>query len=222
MINPAKPESYVMSSVKVFLVDDNFVARRGLRSVLEAEDDIVIAGEASSGSEALKRLRDCPADVVLMDIRMSDIDGIETTSRLLNENPGALVLILTVIEGPAAHMNAMLAGARGYMVYGHFAPDSLTEAIRAVANGQKVNMPPLPPEAGNGNTTDVQNSLTQREDEILRLIAAGNDNRDIAASLKIEEKTVKNHINNIYSKIGVKNRREAIYYMLNRMFSDHR
>lgn len=211
-----------MSSVKVFLVDDNFVARRGLRSVLEAEDDIVIAGEASSGSEALKRLRDCPADVVLMDIRMSDIDGIETTSRLLNENPGALVLILTVIEDPAAHMNAMLAGARGYMVYGHFAPDSLTEAIRAVANGQKVNMPPLPPEAGNGNTTDVQNSLTQREDEILRLIAAGNDNRDIAASLKIEEKTVKNHINNIYSKIGVKNRREAIYYMLNRMFSDHR
>ncbi len=198
-------------------MDDNFVARRGLRSVLESEDSIVISGEASSGTEAIKRLRESPADVILMDIRMPDIDGIETTSRLLDDNPDARILIMTVIEDPSVHVNAMLAGARGYMVYGHFAPDSLTESIRAVAQGQYVNVPSLPSDANSG-ASNTPDTLTQREEEILKLIAAGKDNRDIATALKIEEKTVKNHINNIYSKIGVNNRTEAIYYMLNSLF----
>jgi DNA-binding NarL/FixJ family response regulator len=206
-----------VDKISVFLVDDNFVARRGLRSVLESEDSIVISGEASSGTEAIKRLRESPADVILMDIRMPDIDGIETTSRLLDDNPDARILIMTVIEDPSVHVNAMLAGARGYMVYGHFAPDSLTESIRAVAQGQYVNVPSLPSDANSG-ASNTPDTLTQREEEILKLIAAGKDNRDIATALKIEEKTVKNHINNIYSKIGVNNRTEAIYYMLNSLF----
>ena len=209
-----------MSTIKVFIVDDNFVARRGLRSVLEAENGIAVVGEASSGSEALKRLRECPADVVLMDIRMSDIDGIEATSKLLLENPGSRILMATVIEDPVVHMNAMLAGARGYLVYGHFAPETLTNAIRAVASGQRVNIPKIPQEASVRKCESENSGLTQREDEIMRLITAGKDNREIAASLNIEEKTVKNHINNIYSKIGVRSRREAIYYMLNTMFKE--
>ncbi|RJO61895.1 MAG: DNA-binding response regulator [Dehalococcoidia bacterium] len=209
-----------MSSIKVFIVDDNFVARRGLRSVLEAEDGIAVVGEASSGSEALKRLHECPADVVLMDIRMSDIDGIEATSMLLREKPDARILMATVIDDPAVHMNAMLAGARGYLVYGHFAPESLTDAIRAVASGQLVNIPSIPEEARIHRFESERGVLTQREDEILRLIAAGKDNREIAASLDIEEKTVKNHINSIYSKISVRSRREAIYYMLDSMFKE--
>lgn len=209
-----------MSTIRVFIVDDNFVARRGLRSVLEAEDGIAIVGEASSGSEALKRLRECPADVVLMDIRMSDIDGIEATSALLLENPDSRILMATVIEDPVVHMNAMLAGARGYLVYGHFAPETLTDAIRAVASGQRVNIPKIPQEASVRKCENENSGLTQREDEIMRLIAAGKDNREVAASLNIEEKTVKNHINNIYSKIGVRSRREAIYYMLNTMFKE--
>jgi len=209
-----------MSTIRVFIVDDNFVARRGLRSVLEAEDGIAIVGEASSGSEALKRLRECPADVVLMDIRMSDIDGIEATSALLLENPDSRILMATVIEDPVVHMNAMLAGARGYLVYGHFAPETLTDAIRAVASGQRINIPKIPEEASICKGESENSGLTQREDELMRLIAAGKDNREIAASLNIEEKTVKNHINNIYSKIGVRSRREAIYYMLNTMFKE--
>jgi DNA-binding NarL/FixJ family response regulator len=209
-----------MSTIRVFIVDDNFVARRGLRSVLEAEDGIAVVGEASSGSEALKRLSECPADVVLMDIRMSDIDGIEATSALLREKPNVRILMATVVEDPVVHMNAMLAGARGYLVYGHFAPESLTDAIRAVASGQRVNIPKIPEEASIRKVESENSGLTQREDEIMRLIAAGKDNREIAASLNIEEKTVKNHINNIYSKIGVRNRREAIYYMLNTMFKE--
>jgi DNA-binding NarL/FixJ family response regulator len=207
-----------MSTIRVFIVDDNFVARRGLRSVLEAEDGIAVVGEASSGSEALKRLRECPADVVLMDIRMSDIDGIEATSKLLLDNPDSRILMATVIEDPVVHMNAMLAGARGYLVYGHFAPETLTDAIRAVASGQRINIPKIPVEASIRKGESENSGLTQREDEIMRLIAAGKDNREIAASLNIEEKTVKNHINNVYSKIGVRSRREAIYYMLNTMF----
>ena len=209
-----------MSDVRIFIVDDNFVARRGLRSVLEAEDGIIVVGEASSGSEALKRLRECSVDVVLMDIRMSDIDGIETTSMLLHDNPDARILMATVIDDPVVHMNAMIAGARGYLVYGTFAPESLTDAIRAVASGQCVNIPPLPIEKSVRMVENGRSGLTQREDEILRLIAAGKDNREIAMSLGIEEKTVKNHINNIYSKIGVRNRREAIYYMLNTMLKN--
>jgi DNA-binding NarL/FixJ family response regulator len=209
-----------MNNISVFIVDDNFIARRGLRSVLEAEEDISIVGEASSGSEALKRLHDCPADVVLMDIRMSDIDGIEATSMLLHEKPDARILMATVIEDPVVHMNAMLAGARGYLVYGHFAPESLTDAIRAVASGQRVNIPSIQGETRVSRAETGHSALTQREDEVLRLIAAGKDNRDIAASLDIEEKTVKNHINNIYSKIGVSSRQEAIYYMLNTMLKE--
>ena len=209
-----------MSTIRVFIVDDNFVARRGLRSVLEAEDGIAVVGEASSGSEALKRLRECPADVVLMDIRMSDIDGIEATSKLLLENPNSRILMATVIEDPVVHMNAMLAGARGYLVYGHFAPETLTDAIRAVASGQRINIPKIPQEASVHKGESENSGLTQREDEIMRLITAGKDNREIAVSLNIEEKTVKNHINNIYSKIGVRSRREAIYYMLNTMFKE--
>ena len=180
-----------MSKIRVFCVDDNFVARRGLRSVLEAENDIEVVGEASSGSEALKRLVGCPSDVVLMDIRMSDIDGIEATSLLLRQNPDARVLMATVIEDPKVHMNAMLAGARGYMVYGHFIPESLIEAVRAVASGQRVNIPPLPEEAVLASVESEGNELTQREAEIMKLIAAGKDNREISGALNIEEKTVK-------------------------------
>ena len=206
-----------MSKIKVFCVDDNFVARRGLRSVLEAEPDIEVVGEASGGAEALKRLRDCPADVVLMDIRMSGIDGIEATSLLLRENPGMRVLMATVIEDPATHMNAMLAGASGYLVYGHFVPESLTEAIRTVFEGLRVNIPPLPEETAFIPVENGGNELTQREGEIMQMIAAGKDNREIAVSLSIEEKTVKNHINNIYSKLHVNTRQEAIYSVLHSM-----
>jgi DNA-binding NarL/FixJ family response regulator len=117
-------------------------------------------------------------------------------------------------------MNAMLAGARGYLVYGHFAPESLTDAIRAVASGRRINIPKIPQEASARKGKSENSDLTQREDEIMRLITEGKDNREIAASLNIEEKTVKNHINNIYSKIGVRSRREAIYYMLNTMFEE--
>jgi DNA-binding NarL/FixJ family response regulator len=205
-----------MKGIRVFIVDDNFVARRGLRSVLEAEEGIIVAGEASSGIEALKRLQDCETDVVLMDVRMPEIDGVETTVQLLREKPGIRVLLATVIEDPAVHMNAMLAGACGYLVYGHFSVDELVQAVRTVAEGRCVSIPPVPLQQETGSAVMTKSLLTQREEEILKLIAAGKDNREIAANLDIEEKTVKNHINSIYSKLGVAGRKEAIYYTLDR------
>ena len=209
-----------MNAIRVFLVDDNFVARRGLRTVLESEDGMQVAGEASSGTEAIKRLLSCPADVVLMDVRMPDIDGVETTVELLRRIPNIRVLIATVMDDPTVHMNAMLAGASGYMVYGHFTPEELVDGIKAVASGEMVSAPPLPAACDAELMAMSLESLTQREKEILRSIAVGRDNREIAAALKIEEKTVKNHINSIYSKLGVSSRKEAIYFMLSRMFDE--
>jgi len=205
-----------MSNIGVFIVDDNFIARRGLRSVLESESGITIVGEASTGSEAVRHVHEGGADVILMDIRMSGIDGIRATAEIMKNYPNAKVLVLTVIEDPVVLANAMLAGASGYLVYGHFAPESLTDAIRAVANGEVVNVPciPAPLNIKRREPTE-QGKLTQREEEVLRLIAVGRENREIARSLQIEEKTVKNHINNIYSKLNVRNRQEAIYYVLN-------
>ncbi|MCL1885640.1 MAG: response regulator transcription factor [Dehalococcoidia bacterium] len=211
-----------MSNIRVFLVDDNFVARRGLRTVLESEDGMEVCGEASSGTEALKRLADCPSDVVLMDIRMPDIDGVETTAELMRHDSKVRVLVATVIDNPTVHMSALLAGARGYMVYGHFTPEELVDGIRAVASGERINVPPLPGAFDADSCALPSDALTSREDEILRLIAAGRDNREIATVLKIEEKTVKNHINSIYSKIGVANRQEAIYFMLRRLLRERR
>jgi len=209
-----------MSTVRVFLVDDNFIARRGLRSVLENEDGIVVVGEASSGAEAIKRLSTCECDVILMDIRMPNMSGVEATAALLKQNPNARILVATVIDDPTIHMNAMQAGAKGYMVYGHFTPEELVAGIRATAQGKKVNVPVFQISDNASATISFSEALTRREEEILRLIAAGNDNREIASLLIVEEKTVKNHINSIYSKIGVTNRQEAVYYMLSRMFQD--
>ncbi len=204
-----------MSIISVFIVDDNFVARRGLRSVLEAEKDIEVAGEASSGREVIEKLKKTEADVVLMDVRMPEIDGIAATAELVRLNPRLRVLLVTVNEDPSVHMQALLAGASGYLVYGHFSADELAGAVRRLAAGERVSIPQVSQPLAIADSEE-NGELTQREGEILRLIAVGKDNREIAAALAIEEKTVKNHINSIYSKIGATNRRNAIYYMLSK------
>ena len=216
--------------IKVLIVDDNFIVRRGLRSFLEIEGDITVAGEASSGEEAVDLMHETAADVVLMDIRMSGIDGIESTRRILRERPDVKVLMLTVMDDPVFLAKAILTGASGYLIYGHFAPASLRDAIKKVVSGGVVYIPPVSTfmEAGSGNG-DVseggellaEGSLTGREEEIIKLIATGKENREIAAALHIEEKTVKNHINNIYSKINVTNRQEAIFYMIKRWLREN-
>lgn len=216
-----------MSRIKVLIVDDNFVARRGLRSFLQTECDIAVAGEASTGRAAVEWVKDNTADIILMDVRMPDTDGIAATSAILKLRPELKVLMLTVVDEQATLLRALLAGARGYLVYGRFTPEELIKTIRIIGTGGTVAIPPLTPallENINSYVTGVQDiadmesmePLTAREKEILSLIAVGKGNREIADTLNIEEKTVKNHINNIYSKLQIKSRYEAISYMLRR------
>ncbi len=202
-------------------MDDNPVIRRGLRSLLETEDQTRVVGEASTGAEAIQWMKTNSADVVLMDIRMPIIDGIGATAAILQARPEAKILILTVSEDPATLARSLHAGAKGYLVYSRFAPDELLQAIHAVAAGEE--LPPSPAvalaladipdeeaEADLSSDLQVVEPLTAREKEILDLIADGRSNFEIALALSVEEKTVKNHITRLYSKLGVTNRYQAI------------
>ena len=216
-----------MHRTTVLIVDDNFVARRGLRSYLESEEDLAIAGEASTGADAIRWVRSATADVILMDIRMPDMDGLEATAGILKIRPAAKVLMLTVLEDPAVLIRTLLLGAKGYLVYGHFTPEVLAQSIRMVAGGGSVMTPAIQhtmlgqldgrsATLGDDDEGDawMREELTSREEEILQLIAMGKGNREIGKVLYIEEKTVKNHINNIYSKLHLESRHAAIVYSL--------
>lgn len=216
-----------MSQITILIVDDNFVARRGLRGFLQAEGDITVSGEASTGRAAIEWIRDKSVDVVLMDVRMPDTDGIEATAEIMKARPETKILMMTVVEEQSTLLRALLAGAKGYLVYGRFTPEGLVTAVHAIMSGETVTIPPVAPallEHIQAHVTSVDDvtelermePLTAREKEILSLIAVGKGNREIARSLSIEEKTVKNHINNIYSKLQIKSRYEAISYMFHR------
>jgi DNA-binding NarL/FixJ family response regulator len=227
-LHPLKPQKELpMSQITILIVDDNFVARRGLRSLFQKESDITVKGEASTGRAAIDWMVNNTADVVLMDVRMPDKDGIEATAEILKLRPGTKVLMLTVVEDQATLLRALLAGARGYLVYGRFNPEELIKAIHVAGTGGIIAIPPVAPAllaniqshvAGANDFTEMESMepLTAREKDILGLIALGRGNQEIAAALSIEEKTVKNHINNIYSKLQIKSRYEAISYMLHR------
>ena len=214
-----------MDRIRILIVDDNFVARRGLRSFLQTESDIVIQGEASTGRAAVDWIREKTADVVLMDVRMPDTDGIEAAAEISKIKPETRVMMLTVVEEQATLLRALLAGAKGYLVYGQFNPEELIKAVRVIAGGGVIAIPPVAPAllkniqshiAGAQGIAEMQKMepLSAREKEILGFIAVGKGNREIADILGVEEKTVKNHINNIYSKLQIKSRYEAISYML--------
>jgi len=216
-----------MDTVRILIVDDNFVARRGLRSFLQTESKFLVVGEASTGRIAVNWIKDNPADIVLMDVRMPDTDGIQATAEIHGMSPETRVLMLTVVEDQSTMLRALLAGAKGYLVYGRFTPEGLVEAIRIIMSGENITIPPLSPAllehvrarvADVHDIADMENMepLTAREKEILSLIAVGRGNHEIADALDLREKTVKNHINNIYSKLQIKSRYEAISYMLNR------
>ncbi|ADJ26773.1 two component transcriptional regulator, LuxR family [Dehalogenimonas lykanthroporepellens BL-DC-9] len=214
-----------MSRIRVFIVDDNFVARRGLRSYLELEQDILVVGEAAGGRDAVEWVKNNPVDIVLMDVHMPGFDGIKAAAGILKIRPGIKALMLTVVEDQTTILRALLAGASGYLIYGQFAPEDMVGAIRAVASGDTSVTPQIDrslleqiqqSDQQFQNIAEMESAepLTAREIEILTLIAAGKGNREIAETLFIEEKTVKNHINVIYSKLRIKSRYEAISYML--------
>ncbi|MCX5413476.1 response regulator transcription factor [Streptomyces sp. NBC_00059] len=199
-------------TIKVLLVDDHQVVRRGLRTFLEVQDDIEVVGEASDGAEGVARTEELRPDVVLMDIKMPGTDGIEALRRLRElENP-AKVLIVTSFTEQRTVVPALRAGASGY-VYKDVDPDALAGAIRSVYAGHVLLQPEvadaLLAQEDTGGGTGRGSTLTEREREVLGLIADGRSNREIARALVLSEKTVKTHVSNILMKLDVADRTQA-------------
>lgn len=199
--------------IRVLLVDDHQVVRRGLRTFLEVQDDIEVVGEAADGDEGVARTAELVPDVVLMDVKMPGTDGIEALRRIRESGSAARVLVITSFTEQRTVVPALRAGAAGY-VYKDVDPEALAKAIRSVHAGhvllqQDVAGTLLAPEAGGGPAQGRGTALTEREREVLVLIADGRSNREIARALVVSEKTVKTHVSNILMKLDLADRTQA-------------
>ncbi|WP_405803149.1 response regulator [Streptomyces sp. NBC_01187] len=196
--------------IRVLLVDDHQVVRRGLRTFLEVQDDIEVVGEATDGDEGVARAEELRPDVVLMDVKMPGTDGIDALRLLRERDNKARVLIVTSFTEQRTVVPALRAGAAGY-VYKDIDPEALAGAIRSVHAGHVL----LQPEVAGALLSDDQGgsgrgpSLTEREREVLGLIADGRSNREIARALVLSEKTVKTHVSNILMKLDLSDRTQA-------------
>lgn len=204
--------------IRVLVVDDQQIMREGLVALLELLDGIEVAGAAGDGERALELVAGTPCDVVLMDLRMPVLDGIEATRRLTAEHPGVPVLVLTTYSDDESIAAALHAGARGYLTKDAGRAE-IDAALRAAVTGQSTFNAPVserlvaalnsPAPADRPAPAD---GLTAREAEVLGLIGQGLSNAEIAGRLFIGEATVKTHINNAFAKIGARNRAEAVRY----------
>jgi DNA-binding NarL/FixJ family response regulator len=204
-------------SIRVMVVDDHPVYRGGLTGVLAEADDIDLVGEAASGAEALERVVGLRPDVVLMDLHMPEVSGIEATQRLRSEAPEVKVLVLTMLDDAESVLAAMRAGAQGYLVKGA-SGEQIVETVRSVAAGAAVfgtdvasGVLDVLATAGRGARAGRPfPMLTEREVEVLDLVAAGLPNHAIARRLVVSDKTVRNHVSNIFTKLQVTDRSVAI------------
>jgi DNA-binding NarL/FixJ family response regulator len=204
-----------VETIRVLIADDHTLFREGLRALLASVPEIDVVGETASGQETLAKADELQPDVILMDIQMPGLNGIEATRRILRAHPHAGIIMLTMFQDDDSVFAAMRAGARGYVLKG--ADQSvLLRAMQAVANGESLFSPEiaerlmqffanLKPAAG----TELFPELTAREREILTLIAQGDTNADIATRLTLSVKTVRNHVSNIFNKLQVADRVQA-------------
>jgi two-component system NarL family response regulator len=202
------------SRIRILVADDHHIVRSGLAASLGLEDDFEIVGEAESGAQALELFPKTAPDVVLMDLRMGDGGGIETTAALRAKTPDARVIIYTTFDGDEDVYRAVQAGARGYLLKSAPRGELLT-AIRTVAAGERY----LPPELAWRLAERVSGpDISDREIEVIRLISAGKSNKEIGATLHIAEDTVKRHVSNILTKLGVSDRAQAATEAIRRGF----
>ena len=202
--------------IRVLTVDDHPLLREGIAALVNAQSDMKLVAEASNGLEAVEKFRLHRPDVTLMDIQMPGINGVEAISRIQTEFPGARIIVLTTYSGDTQVVAALRAGARGYILKGQVHRE-LLETIRAVHAGQKRIPPEIAAELAQHVADD---DLTPREIDVLRLIAAGNANKQIADQLSIGEATVKSHVTNILSKLGANDRAHAVTIGLKRGIID--
>jgi NarL family two-component system response regulator LiaR len=222
---PLDPES----QIRVLIVDDHAMVRQGLRTFLELQDDdpsspsIHIVGEAANGVEAVRLARRLQPDVILLDLLMPEMDGIEATARIVESSPRSRVIVLTSFGEEDMIIPAIRAGAQGYLLK-DIAPDDLVRAVRAAHLGRTQLHPDVArklmsavatrEEAPAGRPAAPFAELTEREAEVLRLIADGLNNREIAGRLTISEKTVKTHVSSILGKLHLEDRTQAAVYAL--------
>ena len=207
--------------IRVLVVDDHALFRRGLEMVLEQEPDIEVVGEASDGSEAVEKAVETAPDIVLMDVRMPKRGGIDACTSIKDAVPSTKIIMLTISDEEADLYDAIKAGAMGYLLK-EISIEEVASAIRAVHGGQSLISPSMASKLLNEFATMIKRTderqqvptprLTDREMEVLRLVAKGMNNRDIAKQLFISENTVKNHIRNILEKLQLHSRMEAVMY----------
>jgi DNA-binding NarL/FixJ family response regulator len=198
--------------IRILIADDHFVVRMGLAAVINTQPDMVVVAEAVNGRQAIESFRQHRPDVTLMDLRMPEMGGIEAITTIRREFNDSRLIVLTTYDGDEDIYRALQAGARSYLLK-DMLRDTLIDAIRAVHAGQRR----IPPEVANRLAERMDRSeLTSRELEVLRLIVGGKSNKEIAAELSIAEGTVKIHINNILSKLGVSDRTQAATFALQR------
>ncbi len=201
-----------MSRIRILIADDHAVVRQGLRMFFELDPELEVVGEASDGLEALEKAHELKPDVVVMDLLMPRLDGIQAIARLRRELPEVEAVALTSVLDDRSVVGAVRAGAMGYLLKDARA-EELCQAIRAAAAGQVQ----LSPQAAARLLEEMRSPqsperLTERETEVLRLVARGESNRAIARTLSIAEKTVKTHVSNLLSKLGLSSRTQAALY----------
>lgn len=214
--------------IKVLIVDDHQVVRQGLRTFLELHDDVIVVGEAGDGVTAVEMVRQLEPDVVLMDLVMPRLDGIAATRRVKSLNTGTQVIALTSFTEDDKVFPAIQAGASSYLLK-DVSPDDLVEAIRAVHRGEarlhpdiaRKLMEQVARQSGPGHKAPT-NDLTEREREVVHLVAQGRSNSEIAQALFISDKTVKTHISNILSKLDLQDRTQLAIYAIKNGLVDAR
>ena len=198
--------------IRVLAVDDHQLIRVGIATLLLPESDMKLVGEASNGAEAIAKFRECRPDVTLMDLQMPEMNGFDAIVAIRDEFPEARIVVLTTYAGDAQAVRAMKLGAQGYLLK-NLLHKELLQTVRTVHAGRKAMAPDVAAQLAEHSGAEV---LTPKEIDVLRLIAAGNANKEIAAQLYITEETVKSRVKNILDKLGANDRTHAVTIGLKR------
>jgi DNA-binding NarL/FixJ family response regulator len=216
--------------ISVLIVDDHRLLREGVRTYLELHDDIVVVGEAEDGARAVELVKSLHPDIVLMDLVMPGLDGVTATRRVVEVGTGAKVIVLTSFAGDDHVFPAIQAGATSYLLK-DVSPEEMVASIRATHRGEPRLHPDVarklmaamrdtPADAGK-DAPEEMDELTEREREVVRLVAQGRSNREIAAQFVISEKTVKAHVSHALAKLGLNDRTQLAIYAIKHGFVDH-